>query len=171
MQWFGSPLGARAEMPAAEGMSSCQWWSIVVKDDMGKGWRWPHHCAELHGFALHSHLLWLAVQARADTFLHSIESSADDIASSQFGQGGLVEMPFKRAGVSYETARKVRLTTCHYMTLCCRHPTDTCLEDYRSYLLLQYMEQTFKEKGYCTNGDVSHVVMKSNSLIYMANKA
>ena len=38
-------------------------------------------------------------------------------------------------------------------------------------LLLQYMEQTFKERGYCTNGDVSHVVMSSNSLMYMAEKA
>ena len=41
----------------------------------------------------------------------------------------------------------------------------------RVFLLLQYMEQTFKERGFCTNGDVSHVVMSSNSLMYLANKA
>ena len=77
------------------------------------------------------HLLWLAVQARADVFKHRIECSADDIASAQIGQGGLMEMPFKRAGVAYETAREVGASRCNYLALCCSYPNGTCLGHHR----------------------------------------
>ena len=101
--------------------------SMSAQDDMGKDGDCQMCVLGCWVCLYHSHLLWLAMQAMADIFEHRVESSADVIASAQFGQGGLMEMPFKRAGVAYETAREVGAAGCRYLTLCCRHPTGTCI--------------------------------------------
>lgn len=95
-------------------------WGGALPLSQQKGCRWhmirsmAAHVVGCHinvlgcSFCLYlSHLLWLVVQAKAEVFHHRLESSADAIASMQFGQGGLMEMPFKKAGVAYGKAREV----------------------------------------------------------------
>ena len=71
--------------------------------------------------------------------------------------------------MTYETAREV----CADVSTCpcaADTPLAPAWASIGLWVLLQYMEQKFKERGYCTNGDVSHVVMSSHSLLYMASK-